>query len=410
LVQGSWTPVAMAIPAFFLLIGVEAFVAWRQGRRVYRAGDVVADLGCGVFQQIVGLFARTVLGAGYLVSYATLRVADWPTHWWVTWVLTFILVDLCYYWFHRTSHRVNLLWAAHVVHHQSEDYNLAVALRQGAAQAFFSWAFYVPLAVLGLPPLVFFTCKSINTLYQFWIHTQLVDRLGPLEWVMNTPSHHRVHHGRNPKYIDRNHAGVFIVWDRWFGTFEPEAEAPVYGITHPVDSFDPIRAHLRPWREIWARSRQARGWDRLWVWLKEPGWTPRDVQWHPAKALEDPAYEPSVSTRWRLYALTQFAPLVPLTMGLIYFRAADAAALKGLVAAFAVWTLISLGGVVEGRAWAVRSERVRLVAAIPFAWALGATGLAVWPLVGVASVWAAAGFVLLAPPPAVPVSSSATQS
>ena len=153
--------------------------------------------------------------------------------------MLFLGVDCAYYWFHRIAHEYNAPWAGHVVHHSSEDYNLAVALRQGTFQGLFSWVFYLPLALLGFPPAWFAAMTSFDLLYQFWIHTRAIGKLGPLEWVLNTPSHHRVHHARNPKYLDKNYAGTLIIWDRMFGTFQAEEEEPVYGLTKPLEQLEP---------------------------------------------------------------------------------------------------------------------------------------------------------------------------
>ena len=171
-------------------------------------------------------------------------------------VLFFVyLDDFLYYWFHRLSHEINAFWAAHVVHHQSEEYNLAVALRQGTFQGVFSWVFYLPLAVLGFPPLVFLTVSSIDTLYQFWIHTRVIGRLGPLEWVLNTPSNHRVHHAKNPQYIDKNCGGALIIWDRMFGTYAAEVEPPVFGVLEmPTRPFNPFYLQLYLWRDLLLQS------------------------------------------------------------------------------------------------------------------------------------------------------------
>ncbi len=191
--------IVVAIPVFFALIGVELIVARWQGRSVYRLNDSVSDLSCGIVQQLVGVAFKTALFAGYIGVFENHRLLQIQVQSTAAWVVCFVGVDFLYYWFHRKSHEINALWAAHVVHHQSEEYNLAVALRQGAFQQGFSWIFYLPLALVGFPPLMFLTLSSFNTLYQFWIHTRTIDRLRPLEWVFNTPSNHRVHHARNPK-------------------------------------------------------------------------------------------------------------------------------------------------------------------------------------------------------------------
>ena len=187
--------IALSIPVFFLLIGVELWVERRERRSLYRLNDSLNDLACGTIQQLAGVFAKTALFAGYVVIFERFALfALDPASPWV-WLAAFVGVDFCYYWFHRLSHEVNFLWAAHIVHHQSEEYNLSVALRQSAVQQFFSAPFYWPLALLGVPPKVFLLVEAFDTLYQFWIHTRTIGKLGPLEAVLNTPSHHRVHHG-----------------------------------------------------------------------------------------------------------------------------------------------------------------------------------------------------------------------
>ena len=270
--------IALAIPVFFLLIGVELVAARVLERPSYRLSDSLGDLSCGVLQQVADVFLKTALFAGYAGLYSHYRLFEIPTN--AAWAgaACFLGQDFLYYWFHRFSHEVNAGWAAHVVHHQSEEYNLTVALRQGAFQPAVSWVFYLPLALVGFPPAMFLAVSAFDTLYQFWIHTRLVGRLGPLEWVLNTPSHHRVHHGRNPRYIDRNHGGTLIVWDRLFGTFAREQEEPVYGITKPLASFNPLWANLHYWAEMWDVARRAaRPFDRLRVLFMRPGWRPEDL-------------------------------------------------------------------------------------------------------------------------------------
>lgn len=221
-------PIALAIPFFFVMIGLELLVARWQGRQVYRFADAMTNLSCGISQQATAFAVKGASLGVYVLAFEHLRLTDLgqgP----LVWVATFLAVDFIYYWWHRFTHEVNIGWATHVVHHQSEEYNLAVALRQSLTSAISSAPFYLPLAILGVPPLVLAVCVALNTLYQFWIHTETVRSLGPLEWVLNTPSHHRVHHAVNPRYLDRNYGGVLIVWDRLFGTFEAETEQPIYG-------------------------------------------------------------------------------------------------------------------------------------------------------------------------------------
>ena len=168
----------------------------------------------------------------------------------LAWVLLVVAEDLCYYAYHRVSHEVRLFWAGHVVHHSSRRYTLGTALRQSWTAPVLGMVFWMPLPLLGFRPEWVALMSSFSLLYQYWIHTETIGRLGPLEWVMNTPSHHRVHHGSNPQYIDRNHAGIFIVWDRLFGTFEPEGEKVVYGLTRDVGTYNPVTLQLHEFRAI----------------------------------------------------------------------------------------------------------------------------------------------------------------
>lgn len=266
--------IALSIPAFFILIAVElAYSTWK-GRKLYRFNDTITNISLGIGQQVTGLLMKGALIFGYIELYG--HFAIWNIDDTVlNWVLLFLGVDFFYYWFHRMSHEINALWAAHVVHHQSEEYNLSVALRQSWFQSWFSWTFYLPLAVVGFSPEMFFLMSATNTLYQFWIHTRAIGKMGPLEWILNTPSHHRVHHGTDPEYLDKNHAGTLIIWDRLFGTFQEEKEEPIYGITKPLASWNPIWANFHYWAEMWELAKQSKGIiDKIKAFTMPPGWKP----------------------------------------------------------------------------------------------------------------------------------------
>jgi alkylglycerol monooxygenase len=257
-------------------------------------------------QQVASVFFRVVIGGGYVWLHEHARLATIPSSSVLAWVATFLAVDFLYYWFHRKSHEVGFMWAAHAVHHQSEDYNLSVALRQSWVQPFFSIWFYLPLAVFGVPPLMFATVVALDTLYQFWIHTELIDRMGPLERVLNTPSHHRVHHGTDTQYLDRNHAGVLIVWDKLFGTFEEEKADVVYGITEPVKSFNPVWANFHAYRDLVDDTRRARGLrDKLSIWLRGPGHHPASAAPYPMRSitLDEAKHDHALPAGLRAYAL-----------------------------------------------------------------------------------------------------------
>jgi sterol desaturase/sphingolipid hydroxylase (fatty acid hydroxylase superfamily) len=384
--------IVLAIPVFFLLIGVELLAARLLEREYYRLNDSIADLSCGILQQLFEVFAKGVLFGGYVWVYEGHRLFTIPSESALAWLGGFLGVDLLYYWFHRTSHEVSAIWATHVVHHQSEEYNLAVALRQGSFQSSISWVFYLPLALLGLSPLVFLTLSSFNTLYQFWIHTRLIGRLGPLEAFLNTPSHHRVHHGREPKYIDKNHGGTLIVWDRLFGTYQVEEEEPVYGITRPLASWNPVWANFHVWAELIDVARRARHFsDRLRVFVARPGWRPDDLGGHqPAREVDRAAYR-----KWDVplppglaaYTLAQFVPVLLAAAALLFLQRDLARPVLAAGAAWSTLSLVTLGALHERRPWALGLEVVRLALAC-------ATSVAFLPA-PVASTVLAAGAVSL---------------
>ncbi len=357
--------IQLAIPVFFLLIGIELALTRVLERDSYRLNDSIGDLSCGVLQQLGGVFLKTALFAGYAFLYSGYRLFEIGMDAAWAWGVCFVGHDFLYYWFHRFSHEVNAGWAAHVVHHQSEEYNLTVALRQGAFQPAVSWVFYLPLALVGFPPAMFLAVSSFDTLYQFWIHTRLVGRLGPLEWVLNTPSHHRVHHARNPRYIDRNHGGTLIVWDRLFGSFAREEDEPVYGITRPLASFNPLWANLHYWVEMWDVARRARRpLDRLRVLWQRPGWRPDDLGGPVGPTEVDRAsyvkWDVPLPRAVKLYVLAHFTVVLAATT--LFLRQSDTLSpeTRAAGAALVVWSLSSLGGLLDRRAWALPLEAARL--------------------------------------------------
>jgi sterol desaturase/sphingolipid hydroxylase (fatty acid hydroxylase superfamily) len=273
-------PIVYAIPVFFALMGLEYAVARVRGQQVYRLADSIGSIGAGVASQITGLYARVLSFGIYVLVYETLRLADWPADSWLVWVLALVAYDFLYYWNHRLGHEMNLLWAAHVVHHQSQDFNLGTALRQSSTGFLFGWVFYLPMAIAGVPPLVFAGVALIDLLYQYWIHTEQVGKLGWFDRVFASPSNHRVHHAVNDRYLDKNYGGILILWDRMFGTFADEdpAEPPVYGTRKPYRRHDPLSSNLEHYGLLARQTLATRSWsDRLRLWLKPPGWRPAEL-------------------------------------------------------------------------------------------------------------------------------------
>jgi len=317
------------------------------------------------------------------------------------WSAAFLTVDLAYYWFHRTSHEVNLFWAGHIVHHSSEEYNLTVALRQSALGGILSWIFYVPLAVLGMSVEQFAVCYALNLIYQFWIHTRAVGRLPAwAEAVLNTPSHHRVHHGVNPEYQDRNYAGVLIVWDRWFGTFTPEAQEPVYGLTSPLHSWNPLWAQLHHYVAIARNVRHAETWrDRWYTVFGSPAWRPQS--WGGPVALPQVdagsfrKFDPTVSPGLMRYAVVHFALTIPAALWTLS-NASTLAVLPLAAASFYVaLSLTNVGGILEARRWAFASEQARLGALGVAAAAMFIQGsVEPWGAIAAVLICVASGLVL----------------
>lgn len=267
-------PIVLSIPIFFGLIAVEWIYDWISKGSAYRANDAFGNISCGIFEQTTGLLIKVASVGLYTWVFQEFRIQTLDRTW-LNAIILFLAVDFLYYWAHRMSHEINLFWIGHVVHHQSEDYNLSVALRQGALQKIFTSPFYLPLAILGFSPDWFMYILAWNTLYQFWIHTEKIDKLGWLEWILNTPSHHRVHHGRDPKYIDKNHAATLIIWDRMFGTFQVEEERPHYGITKNIHTFNPIEAHIKPIRDLAEETKGLTPTEAIQLWFAPPGWRPK---------------------------------------------------------------------------------------------------------------------------------------
>ncbi len=388
--------IAFAVPVFFAAMAVEFVLnrrhLLRTGQRSptggvggYRYADTLCNLCMGIGQQALDPLFRALMLVAYAWVAENLAPVQLSPTAASTWILAIVGVDFCFYWFHRWSHRVNVLWAVHHVHHSSEEYNLAVALRQPWLEKLVDIPFYLPLALVGVPMEVYAAAFTLNLLYQFFVHTRWVPKLGFLEGVLSTPSNHRVHHAVNPVYIDKNYGGILIVYDRLFGTYQAEAETPVYGTVKPLGSYSPPWANFAVWAHLWQAAGQARKLgDKLWTWLGPPEWRPPElggpVTIPPPR--DGVAYDPAVpaGNRWLVRAA-----FVLVTAMLIAFLWTQRAANLAQQAAFAGLCLLALGavgGALEGRRWT------------PAAAAVAFGGLCVgWPLwMG----WPAAVVALLA--------------
>lgn len=263
-----------AIPFFILTVVIEVIATVRVKMRDYEYKDAGTSIAMGLGNVFIGLFSKALVFSAFLLIYNHLRIFTIPFAWWA-WILIFFADDLAYYWFHRTSHTNRFFWASHVVHHSSQRYNLSTALRQTWTGSFTSFIFYLWLPLLGFHPAMILMQMSISLLYQYWIHTELITKMPRwFEFFFNTPSHHRVHHATNPQYLDRNHAGILIIWDKMFGTFEPEVEKPVYGLTRNINTYNPLRVAFHEWIAMFSdifTSKTSVG-NRLKYLIKPPGW------------------------------------------------------------------------------------------------------------------------------------------
>jgi alkylglycerol monooxygenase len=327
--------IVFATPVFLFLIALEFFWSRRanarvKGEKAYRLNDAINSISLGILSQVSGVLTKALSVGVYTLVFGA--VAIYPDlEFWKTWygvLLALVFYDLCYYWLHRAGHVVALFWAAHVVHHQSQHYNLSTALRQTSSGAFFGWIFYIPMAIAGVPPLIFGIVALIDLLYQFWVHTEQVGKLGWFDRVFCSPSNHRVHHAVNDAYIDKNYGGILVLWDRWFGTFQEEREPCVYGTRGALNSWDPLWANAEVYWGLAKDSYATRRWsDKLRVWLKPPGWQPDDLK----LAQPKPAFQ--------IEAVTTFNP--PLTATQQWFAAMQFVLALGAVAVF-LWVVDGL--------------------------------------------------------------------
>ncbi|WP_298925670.1 lysoplasmalogenase family protein [uncultured Ramlibacter sp.] len=371
--------IVLATPVFFLLIAIEFAWGLAKGRNTYRLNDAVNSISLGMLSQVTAVFMKLLTIGIYTAIHSLVAVWHNEAFWtaWYGWLLALVFYDFCYYWLHRAGHESAVFWAAHVVHHQSQDYNLSTALRQTSSGVLLGWLFYVPMAVAGVPPLVFGVVALVDLLYQFWVHTEHVPKLGWFDRWFCSPSNHRVHHAVNDRYLDRNYGGMLIVWDRLFGSFKEEDERCVYGTRSPLDSWDPLWSNGEVYWALAKDSWHARSWaDKLRVWFKPPGWRPADV----AQRFPKPAFE--------IAAVQRYHP--PMTAAVAWFGGLQFLLLLGGVALFlwhadqmplaqsSVWlaalvaSLWAVGAVMQGR---IHISTVLLVESCALATATSAQGM-----------------------------------
>jgi sterol desaturase/sphingolipid hydroxylase (fatty acid hydroxylase superfamily) len=382
-----------AIPGFFLLIAIELIAEKLRKTNYYRINDAITSLSIGVLSRVIGVLKALIPLTIYAVLHEHFNLVTLETNVW-TWLAIFIAYDFFYYWNHRFGHEISLFWAAHVVHHSSEDYNLTTALRQTSG-SFFNFIFFVPLAFLGVDPLTLVSVASVNLVYQFWVHTQHIPKLGWLEWVFITPSNHRVHHAQNQIYLDKNYGGVFIIWDRIFGTFQEELadEKPIYGVRKALKSWNPLYANIQVYKQLIKDSFYASSWiDKLRVWFGKTGWRPDDVsQRFPMERVDlskFEAYDTKLSPLQKCYAIIQYAFNAGLALYLLLNLSQLSIGTQVTLAALIIFSSVSLSLYMENQKFAHWLEGFKIFASLLFIAAVSSyylqLGLLIFGLVSLA--------------------------
>ena len=371
--------IALAIPFFILALLGELILDRVRHTGYFRTNDALNSLSAGVLSTTLGYFTRLIpwtIWAYVLQNLSLLEIDlalfDASPFGIALWFIALIAFDFCFYWSHRFGHEISILWASHAVHHQSEDYNLSTALRQPSSGFLFNWIFYLPLFLLGMPFEVFLTVNALDLIYQFWVHTQHIGRLGWMEKVFVTPSNHRVHHAQNEIYIDKNYGGILILWDRLFGTFQDELEnePAVFGVLKPLQSWNPFWANLQVYSHLWFDAVRTKRWrDKIAVWFQKTGWRPADVRaLFPRKSqnLEKfQKYDPPLDKAMNRYLLWQFTVVIVSVLW-TGFSFATEGAKTVLIPCVLLWcTLYSIGLLSESRSYSKGFELSRLLVVLP---------------------------------------------
>ncbi len=311
-----------AIPFFILLLLIEAIAAWRMKKKVIRSMDTLSSLSSGitnVFKDVLGLTLIIVSYEWFIDHIAIVSLQAT----WAVYIIAFIGLDFAGYWNHRLSHQVNYFWNVHIIHHSSEEFNLGCALRQSISGIFATVPFFlIPTALLGVPPQVIAVVAPLHLFAQYWYHTRLIGRMGVLEKMLVTPSHHRVHHAINDEYLDKNLSQIFIIWDKFFGTFQEELDdvPPVYGVKRPVKTWNPVVINFV---HLWQLTKDAwhtnNHWDKFRIWFMPTGWRPLDIRnKYPIETIDSvytyEKYAPKLSTALQVWCWIQFAAIFGLMM------------------------------------------------------------------------------------------------
>jgi alkylglycerol monooxygenase len=354
--------IAFVIPAFFIFVGIEYLVAIQKKKKHFFSFDSsVANISIGIAERLLNLFVSASFMGMFYYVYENYALFNIPANW-IVGVILLLATDLVWYWYHRLGHEINILWGAHIVHHQSEEFNYTVSARVTTIQAFIRNLFWCSLPLLGFHPALVITISVFHAGYSFFTHTQLIGKLGWLEHILITPSHHRVHHGSNEKYLNKNYGDLFVFWDKLFGTFQKEEETPVYGLTHPLKSFSFMWQHFHYYYEMLAALKKVSG---LKAKLKIIYGPPEVMDQNIRPELEKKylPYKGSVVPTLRFKAYLCFQLILSLLfLFLITYFFHEMNLLEKIVGIiFILVTLINCGALLEQRKWIYHLEYIRLI-------------------------------------------------
>jgi alkylglycerol monooxygenase len=356
--------ILLAVPIFFLLIGIELIAEKVRGTNYYRLNDSITSLTAGTLSQLLKVVQLMVPFTIYVMAFQQFSLFNLGDSA-LVWIIAFVLYDFSYYWLHRCGHEVSILWAAHVVHHSSEEYNLTTALRQTGTSTL-SFLFYLPLAILGFEPLMLATVGALNLIYQYWVHTQHIGKLGWYEKYFVTPSNHRGHHAQNAVYIDRNYGGVFIIWDRLFGSYQEELEddLPIYGIRGALNSWNPLWANVQVYKQLMDDCRHSTNWrHKLTIWFRRTGWRPPDVvQQYPLNKTDlskFTKFDTALSAATKVYAVIAYVFNAGVALSLVMNLQLLSPIQQLLIIGFVLISTFLVGAMLERRAFAPKLELIK---------------------------------------------------
>lgn len=373
---------AFAIPAFFIFVYIEYKIAQNQKRTtVFKYESTVANFSIGIAERLLNLFIAASFYQLYDWVYRNYALFDISSAWYV-WVLILLATDFVWYWYHRLGHEINFLWAAHIVHHQSEEFNLSAAARITTFQALFRNIFWCVLPFIGFHPTMIITILLVHGAYSFFTHTQLIGKLGWLEHVFITPSLHGVHHASDEKYLDKNYGDVFVFWDKLFGTFQTEEEPPKFGLTHPLKSYSFLWQHFHYYLEIGEAYKRANGFKAKWNALfGSPALMDQNIRPILERKFRQDKIKQQSKPRFKFYLNTQLITVVAMLTGLtLYFNLMNTTDQLAILF-FIIITLINIGALLEQRKWIYYLECFRLILVLAYLfYSFNIFGLVVFPI------------------------------